>query len=157
MNNPRRKFLSRLTFLAGVAALSKPFAVAASIVKPNSLKMNATTGCPVVHFEIGCSDSARANKFYTSIFGWSGEVSPEASFLNTNSEKGVQGHITNLGHEPKHYTTFYIEVDDIPAYLQKITEAGGKKLVGPIKLPDGKKFAWFYDPDGNVVGLLTKS
>ncbi|HEY2583938.1 MAG TPA: hypothetical protein VGI43_19160 [Mucilaginibacter sp.] len=54
-----------------------------------------------------------------------------ASFLNTHSDKGIQGHITALGHEPHHYVTFYIEVDDIPAYLLKIEESGGEKLVGP--------------------------
>jgi predicted enzyme related to lactoylglutathione lyase len=51
--------------------------------------------------------------------------------------------------------TFYIEVDDIKTYLLKIEETGGKKIVGPVKLPDGKQFAWFMDPDGNVVGLLS--
>jgi len=155
MKNPRRKFLSQLTFITGAAALSKPLTSAASITKHIKMKTNAKPGCPVVHFEIGCTNTERTNKFYTSIFGWSGNVSPMASFLNTNSDKGVQGHITALGHEPNHYTTFYIEVDDIDAYLSKIVEAGGKKIVGPIKLPDGKQFAWFNDLDGNVVGLLT--
>jgi len=112
-------------------------------------------GCPVIHFEIGCADTEKTNHFYTSIFGWSGQPSPMASFLHTNSDKGIQGHITNLGHEPSHYVTFYIGVDDIAAYLLKIGEAGGKKIVGPVPLPDGKQFAWFADPEGNVIGLIT--
>jgi len=155
MNNLRRKFLNQLTFMAGLAALSKPLSSAASITKHITMKTNAKPGCPVVHFEIGCTDTEATNKFYTSIFGWSGNVSPTASFINTNSDKGVQGHITNLGHEPKHYVTFYIEVNDINAYLLNIEAAGGKKIVGPVKLPDGKEFAWFMDPDSNVIGLLT--
>lgn len=31
----------------------------------------------------------------------------------------------------------------------------GQRLIGPIPLPDGKFFAWFQDPDGNTVGLLS--
>jgi predicted enzyme related to lactoylglutathione lyase len=158
MNNKRRIFIGQVSLIAGVAALAKPIASVAAINKHlNTFSMYTPDkqGCPVVHFEIGCTDTERTNKFYTSIFGWSGNVSPMASMLNTNTDKGVQGHITNLGHEPKHYVTFYIEVDDIPAYLSKVEEAGGKKIVGPIKLPDGKQFAWFSDPDANVIGLLT--
>jgi uncharacterized protein len=156
MNKPRRKFLNQLTFITGAAALSKPLESAASVTKHTDRSTNTNPGCPVVHFEIGCANTEKTNAFYTSIFGWTGTVSPAASMLNTNSDKGVQGHITALGHEPAHYVTVYIEVDDIPAYLSKITAAGGKKIVGPIKLPDGKQFAWFMDPDSNVIGLLTK-
>jgi len=156
MNKPRRKFLSQLTFITGAAALSKPLTSAASATKRITINPNAKSGCPVVHFEIGCANVEKTNAFYTSIFGWGGNVSSGASMLNTNSDKGVQGHITQLGHDPSHYVTFYIEVDDIEAYLSKIIASGGKKIVGPVKLPDGKQFAWFMDPDSNVIGLLTK-
>jgi predicted enzyme related to lactoylglutathione lyase len=81
---------------------------------------------------------------------------PMASLLNTNATEGIQGHITSLGHEPHNYTTFYIQVEDINHHLQKIEAAGGTKLVGPVTLPDGKQFAWFKDPEGNMVGLVTK-
>jgi predicted enzyme related to lactoylglutathione lyase len=47
-------------------------------------------------------------------------------------------------------------VDDINDSLKKIAEAGGKKLVGPVTLPDNRQFAWFSDPEGNMVGLITK-
>jgi hypothetical protein len=76
--------------------------------------------------------------------------------LETHSTKGIPGHITTLGHEPRQYVTFYIEVDDIVDTLTRITAAGGKKVVGPVPLPDGKKFAWFADPGGNMIGLITK-
>lgn len=35
--------------------------------------------------------------------------------------------------------------------------AGGKKMVGPVPLPDGRKFTWFSDPEGNRVALITKA
>ena len=118
--------------------------------------MNTSTGNPVVHFELGCKDLAKTTAFYSGLFGWTPTSIPMASLLNTNSSEGVQGHITSLGHEPNNYVTFYIQVEDIRASLEKIVVAGGKKMVGPVPLPDGIQFAWFSDPEGNMVGLITK-
>ena len=39
---------------------------------------------------------------------------------------GIAGHITSLGHEPLHYTTFYVDVDDVAAYLEKAKSLGAK-------------------------------
>jgi len=118
--------------------------------------MTQPAGYPVVHFEVGCKDLARTTAFYTGLFGWSPTGIPMATLLNTNSSEGVQGHITSLGHEPHNYVTFYIRVDDINERLESIAAAGGKKLVGPVTLPDKRQFAWFSDPEGNMVGLITK-
>lgn len=118
--------------------------------------MTQSTLHPVVHFEIGCKDLAKTTAFYADLFGWTPTGIPMASLLNTNAAEGIQGHITSLGHEPHNYTTFYIQVEDINGHLEKIETAGGKKLVGPVTLPDGKQFAWFKDPEGNMVGLVTK-
>ncbi|HXB05624.1 MAG TPA: VOC family protein [Puia sp.] len=118
--------------------------------------MTASIGNPVVHFEIGCKDLAGTTAFYTKLFNWTATPVPMASLLDTHSTGGATGHITSLGHEPHQYVLFYIQVEDIDEMLKQIGEAGGKKVVGPVPLPDGKKFAWFSDPGGNMVGLITK-
>jgi len=118
--------------------------------------MSSSTGNPVVHFEIGCIHLEQTTEFYTSVFGWSSVNTEVASFLKTQSPEGIQGHITSLGHEPYKYVTVYIQVDDINEYLAKIETAGGKRFVGPILLPDKRQFAWFHDPEGNMIGLLSK-
>lgn len=110
-------------------------------------------GRPVVHFEIGCEDSAKTTAFYSSLFDWQITAAGPANVVDTGSKKGIQGHITSLGHEPHHYVTVYIEVDDIKAYLEKATKLGGKTIVPAIPIPTGQ-FAWIADPDGNVIGLL---
>ncbi len=125
------------------------------IVKSNPNYMATPTGRPVVHFEIGCRDLKKTTEFYTSLFGWSASEIPYASLINTQSASGIPGHITALGHEPNNYVTFYIEVEDINQTLADIEKAGGKKLVGPVPLPDKKQFAWFADPEGNMVALIT--
>ena len=110
---------------------------------------------PVVHFEIGCRDTGRTREFFSGLFGWEIDSGPMGT-VNTRSAEGVQGHITALGHEPQHYTTFYVEVEDVQAYLDKATALGGKMVVPPVKIPTGT-FAWFADPDGNTIGLLQRA
>jgi len=105
-------------------------------------------GCPVVHFEIGCRDRARIETFYRRLFDWN--INPMG--VVDSSPSGIGGHINALGHEPHNYTTFYIEVNDVAAYLEKAGGLGGRTLVGPIEIPNGT-FAWMADPEGNVVGL----
>jgi len=109
-------------------------------------------GQPVVHFEIGCKDRAKTEQFFGDLFGWQIQQMGPASMINTANSSGIHGHITELGHEPFHYTIFYVQVDDVQAYLDKAAALGGKTLVGPITIPNGT-FAWFADIDGNTVGL----
>jgi len=105
---------------------------------------------PVVHFEIGCRDSKKTQEFYGSLFGWKIAEAGPAAMIDTGG--GITGHITALGHEPQHYTIFYVEVEDVQAYLDKATRLGGKILVPPAEIPTGT-FAWMQDPEGNTVGL----
>jgi predicted enzyme related to lactoylglutathione lyase len=46
-----------------------------------------------------------------------------------------------------------VDVEDVQAALDKAAELGGKTVVGPIAIPSGT-FAWFQDPDGNMIGLV---
>jgi hypothetical protein len=105
---------------------------------------------PVVHFEIGCRQSQKTQEYYAKLFGWKIQQAGPAAMIDTGG--AVTGHITELGHEPFHYTIFYVEVDDVQAYLDKAKTLGGKMLVPPIDIPTGK-FAWMQDPEGNTVGL----
>jgi uncharacterized protein len=107
---------------------------------------------PVVHFEIGCKDREKTEQFFSKLFGWQMAPMGPASMIDTASPRGIQGHITQLGHEPHRYTIFYVEVDDVQKYLEQATGLGGKMLVPPVEIPTGT-FAWFADPDGNTIGL----
>lgn len=110
-------------------------------------------GQPVVHFEIGCRDSAKTAQYFRELFGWQIQEAGPAGIIDTGSPRGVSGHITALGHEPFHYTIFYVEVDNIQAYMDKAVKLGGKVVVPPVKIPTGM-FAWFSDLEGNTIGLL---
>lgn len=92
-------------------------------------------GQPVVHFEIGCRDNAKAQEFYAKLFDWQIQQAGRAGMIDTGGKGGINGPFTSLGHEPYHYVTVYVQVDDIPAYLAKAAALGGKKLVGRWRFP----------------------
>jgi hypothetical protein len=101
---------------------------------------------PVVHFEIGCTDLAATKEFYQKMFDW-----PIDEHFQI-SEAGLPGHLVSLGHEPQHYTLFYVQVDNVAEAIAKAESLGGKKLVGPITIPPGT-FAWIQDTQQNTIGL----
>ena len=106
---------------------------------------------PVVHFEIGCKDKATVGAFYAKAFGWKIDEGPMGS-IDTGSSDGIQGHIAALGHEPHQFIHFYVQTDEVAKTLAEIEKLGGKTVVPPVPIPMGT-FAWFADPEGNVVGL----
>ncbi len=110
-------------------------------------------GKPVVHFEIGCRNSRKTQEFFAKLFDWKIAVQGPAALINTGVAEGIQGHITALGHEPHNYVTFYVQMDDLQAYLDKANRLGGKTLVPPVEIPGQGSFAWLADLDGNIIGL----
>jgi predicted enzyme related to lactoylglutathione lyase len=106
-----------------------------------------------MHFEIGCPDSTQAAEFYSSLFGWTTSPMGPAVMIQTGATEGIQGHFTALGHEPHHYTIFYVTVDDVDTYVAKCESLGGKTVVPKQDIPGYGSFAWVGDPAGNVVGL----
>jgi predicted enzyme related to lactoylglutathione lyase len=109
-------------------------------------------GQPVVHFEIGCREQGRTAMFFKDLFGWKMTEAGPSTMIDTGGSGGIHGHITALGHEPFHYVTVYVQVDDVKAYLARAESLGGRTLVPPVDIPQGT-FAWFADPDGNTIGL----
>ncbi len=123
-------------------------------------RANRAAPAPVVHFEIGCQSLEKTRAFYGNVFGWeymSGMPNMAmVSNLGGHVEKktdGIGGHISALGHPPHQYVLFYILVDDIEATLADIESQGGSTLIPKQEVPQMGWFAWFKDPEGNVLGL----
>ena len=112
----------------------------------------------VVHFEIGCANLAETTAFYQKIFNWSMITIGDAAYIDTGKEGAIPGHINQLSpEEPQQYITVYIETDELERDIEAAVANGGAKMVDPIKLPDGRTFAWIKDPAGNMLGLITPS
>jgi predicted enzyme related to lactoylglutathione lyase len=48
---------------------------------------------------------------------------------------------------------FYIDVDDLATYRERIVDAGGKIIVEEQMVPGVGSFSLFEDPDGRVLGM----
>jgi predicted enzyme related to lactoylglutathione lyase len=109
----------------------------------------------ICHFEVGCRDRDKTAAFYAKMFEWKVDDTPHAAYLRTGGDVG--GHVASLGHEPHNYTIFYVGVDDVATALVRAVSLGGKKLVGPVPLPNGGSFGWFADPEGNTIGVYAET
>ena len=114
----------------------------------------------LVHFEIPSMNLERSKKFYENLFGWRIEAVPGMDYSMINVEDGIGGGLSK-GAKPSTELGIglYFEVDDIPASLAKAAKSGGKELTPKTAIGGGEMgyFGEFSDPDGNRIGLWSKS
>jgi predicted enzyme related to lactoylglutathione lyase len=111
-------------------------------------------GSPVTHFEVHGKDGEGLKKFYAEMFDWhvdSGNPMNYGLVDTHGGERGINGGITQRDEGPM--VTFYVEVDDLQAALDKAEQLGGQTVMKPADVPGGPKLAMFTDPAGNVIGL----
>jgi predicted enzyme related to lactoylglutathione lyase len=112
-------------------------------------------GNPVTWFELGAADPEPLKVFYASLFGWKIDSQGEGySIVATGG--GINGGIGRSGTGDP-WLSFYVEVPDLEATLQKAVAAGGSVVVPMIEIPGVSTFAMFNDPDGLLIGILKGS
>ena len=113
-------------------------------------------GNPVAWFEVVGQDGAKLRGFYGSLFGWEiSESDPDSDYgLVAAAEKGIAGGIGRSQDGGPGHVTFYVEVDDPKAYLDKAQKLGATVIAPPMEVPGWDlTIALFADPDGQVIGL----
>ena len=112
----------------------------------------------IIHFEIMGTDPTKSQKFYADLFGWKlGNPAPELGnyAMVDGSSAGLSGGIGSEGPGGRLRTTFYVDVPDLQAALDRAVQLGGKVASPPMEIPGtGISLAQFTDPDGNLVGLV---
>lgn len=125
-------------------------------------------GQPVIHFEILTKDPDALATFYRQAFEWDADSAaavpgaagmpkyiiarPTGEEFPKQSINGGIGGLPPNGYEG--HVTFYIAVDDVEAALQKVEALGGKRMMGPDKVPNGPEIGLFEDPQGHIVGVV---
>ncbi|MFZ2308262.1 MAG: VOC family protein [Rhodoferax sp.] len=117
-----------------------------------------------VWYELMTSDAAAATRFYQSVVGWEAKVEPmpggDYTMLSAG-EVGVGGLMAlpadacAMGVPPN--WSGYIGVDDVDAYVKRVTGAGGKLLREAQDIPGVGRFAVVADPYGAAFMLFTGS
>jgi predicted enzyme related to lactoylglutathione lyase len=120
-------------------------------------------GQPIVHFEVIGKDGEQLRNYYSELFGWEfGDTMGPTNYAvtprdgNTNADGvGIGG---GVGTGPDGYgghVTFYVEVPDVEAALQKAEILGGTRIMGPETMSEPPiTIALFSDPEGHVIGLV---
>lgn len=113
-------------------------------------------GAKVVHFEILGSDADGLHKFYGDLFDWEIQNIPEMGYglVQPQGDGSIGGGIGKAQDGSPGHVTFYIEVDDVQAYLDKAESMGGKTVMPVTEIPNMVTFALFADPQGGVIGLV---
>ena len=110
----------------------------------------------VARFEVTGKDGAALRRFYGSLFDWRIQEGAKGSGFGVveAAENGISGVIGPAHQGGPGHVTFYVEVEDPAAYLARAEKLGGKTVVPPTDVPEfGLTFAFFADPEGNVIGL----
>ena len=113
-------------------------------------------GNPVVHFEVGGPDDGPLLRFYGELFGWRLTTVPGGvnyTVVDTQGGGGINGGLGKSGTGDP-WSTFYVEVDDLQAALDKAESLGAKTVLPVTEIPGMVAFAMFDDPDGLLVGLV---
>jgi hypothetical protein len=108
----------------------------------------------VAWFEVMGKDGPRLQQFYSDLFDWKIQDVGDGYGTVDASEKGIGGGIGRSQDGGPGHVTFYIEVDDPTAYLNKVEKLGGRRISPPVTLEQfGLTFAFFADPERHIVGL----
>jgi predicted enzyme related to lactoylglutathione lyase len=110
---------------------------------------------PVVHFEVVGKDGKKLQDFYSNLFGWKIDANNPMQYglVEAQTEHGIGG---GIGPTPEGsgHVTFYVQVDNPQAYLDKAVSLGGKVVMPVSVIPGMVTMAQFADPEGHMVGII---
>ncbi len=124
----------------------------------------------VVHFEVHARDMDKMQKFYETVFGWQiQDLGPQMGnyrMVTTGKDElgrawpGINGGMnprmgpSPVGGEPVNAFVCTIQVEDLDAFIGKVTSAGGSIAVPRMPIPGVGWLAYMKDPEGNIFGMM---
>lgn len=111
---------------------------------------------PVTHFEVLGNSAQALQSFYAEAFGWQMQDVMNGSYYMVDPGGGINGGVGAAPDGGSGHVTFYVEVDDPAATLEKISSIGGRTVTEPMDVPNGPTIALFADPEGHVIGLVKR-
>ena len=112
--------------------------------------------CQITHIEFHADDPARAQRFYSELFGWEfGEIPGFDNYFmfNAGQPEHIGGAIGKRGDSVGEKTRLYIETDSIDAVLPRVPGLGGTVITDKAEIPGQGWYAVIQDSERNEVGL----
>jgi len=136
---------------------ARPKAAKAKSKKPAQRKAAAPKKAAhpaVVHWEVQARDLSRAQAFFGSLFGWKINTNNPMQYgMISGAGKDTIGGGIGPAMDQTARVTFYVQVPDINATLDKAQSLGGQTMV-PRSEYGGVIMALFRDLEDNVIGLV---
>lgn len=119
-------------------------------------KTKKNTPASVVWFNIPVDDVKRAQKFYSSLFGW--KISAfrgmnDFSYIDTGGADASPDGGLGQRQGPEHAVVNYMGVDSVDKFLKKVEKLGGKVCMPKTAVPQMGYFAVCQDTENNGFGL----
>ena len=118
------------------------------------------TPSSIVWFEIPADDTARAQKFYSTLFGWKVNPLPQMadySHLDTGgADASPDGAVMKRMH-PGHTITSYVSVPSVTRFMAKVEKLGGSICRPKTAVPGMGYFAICQDTENNTFALWEMS
>ena len=104
--------------------------------------------------ELVTTDTARAKKFYSGLFGWKSEAFG-ADYTLFKQGKEMVGGMMKCPKPglPAHWLG-YVTVKDVDASAAKAKKLRGKVVIPPFDVPEVGRIAVVVDPQGASIGLF---
>lgn len=125
----------------------------------------------VVHFELHASEPERLADFYGRVLDWRFERYGEMDYWTIQTGEGsigmdapgmgINGGLARREGPPPEAgapingVVVVVGVDDADARYAAALEQGGAEAMAPYDMPGVGRLAYFRDPDGNVMGLIS--
>ena len=97
--------------------------------------------------------------FYSKLFGWTkarsmdmGEMGVYQTFAVNDVETG--GMMKRPPQVPASFWNYYLGVDNVTAAMGRVTQHGGKVMMGPQEVPGGAWIVQALDPQGAFFSLI---
>ncbi len=118
-----------------------------------------------VHFEIYCTDTARARKFYTGIFGWSYQSMPQGDYHLISGKDIAVGALLSGALTGRNTPTpaassgargavMVFGIDDVDVAYARALATGGAEAMSPTDFEGIGRIAYCEDGEGNIFGMI---
>jgi predicted enzyme related to lactoylglutathione lyase len=112
----------------------------------------------ITYVEIPANDPSAAAKFYSTLFGWNTELTPEMDYYSFRTGDKLGGGFPKVGEmATAGDVILYLESTNINDDLRRIEGLGGKMVVPKTEIPSMGYWAIFTDPTGNRIGLFEQT
>ena len=113
----------------------------------------------ITHFEVPADDPARAQKFYSDVFGWKFDKwdgPTEYWMVKTGEDKepGINGGLMKRMPGQPSGMINYIEVQSVDEFSKKIQSKGGKIIKPKTQIPGVGYFAMCNDTEENLFAII---